>query len=78
MRLAVTGKNNWQDGRAAMIPLLLSVLLSSLGSSIANVALPTLSDAFSTHIQTTQWVATAYLLGATILTVVAGRLAQRH
>src|SRR5689334_13591549 len=77
MRLAVTGKNNWQDGRAAMIPLLLSVLLSSLGSSIANVALPTLSDAFSTHIQTTQWVATAYLLGATILTVVAGRLADR-
>ena len=51
-----------------------AVLLSSLGTSIANVALPTLAEAFGASFQQVQWVVLAYLLAATALTVSVGRL----
>jgi EmrB/QacA subfamily drug resistance transporter len=50
------------------------MLLASLGTSIANVALPTLAQAFSAPFQTVQWVVLAYLLAITTLVVSAGRL----
>ncbi len=50
------------------------MLLSSLGTSIANVALPTLAQAFEASFQAVQWVILAYLLGITILIVSVGRL----
>lgn len=57
-----------------MAPLALSVLLSSLGTSIANVALPSMANAFGASISAVQWVVVAYLLGVTSLIVGAGRL----
>ncbi len=50
------------------------MLLSSLGTSIANVALPTLTQAFSASFQDVQWVVLAYLLAITTLIVSVGRL----
>ena len=54
--------------------LALSMLLSSLGISIANVALPALAQAFDAPFQHVQWVVLAYLLAVTIMIVSAGRL----
>ena len=54
--------------------LALCMLLPSLGTSIANVALPTLSEAFAASFQQVQWVVLAYLLAITTLVVGVGRL----
>jgi MFS family permease len=54
--------------------LSLPMLLSSLGTSVANVALPTLKEAFGGSFQATQWVVIAYLIGVTTMIVAAGRL----
>jgi EmrB/QacA subfamily drug resistance transporter len=58
----------------ALASLSLPMLLSSLGTSIANIALPTLADAFSASFQAVQWVVIAYLLAITATIVSAGRL----
>lgn len=50
------------------------MLLSSLGTSIANVGLPTLAQAFDASFQQVQWVVLAYLLAITTLVVSVGRL----
>ncbi|MEV4613573.1 MFS transporter [Kitasatospora sp. NPDC049258] len=60
--------------RWALAGLSLSMLLSSLGTSIANVALPTLAQAFDASFQQVQWIVLAYLLGITTLIVSVGRL----
>lgn len=54
--------------------LSLSMLLSSLGTSVANVALPTIAQYFSASFQTAQWVVIAYLLVIIMLVVSVGRL----
>ncbi|TIS93149.1 MFS transporter [Mesorhizobium sp.] len=60
--------------RWALASLSLSMLLSSLGTSIANVGLPTLAQAFNASFQDVQWVVLAYLLAITTLIVSVGRL----
>src|SRR5215467_10452665 len=60
--------------RCALASLALSMLLSSLGTSVANVALPTLAQAFTASFQDVQWVVLAYLLAITTLIVGVGRL----
>lgn len=55
--------------RGALAALSLSMLLSSLGTSIANVGLPTLAQAFTASFQEVQWVVLAYLLAITTLIV---------
>ncbi len=50
------------------------MLLSALGTSVANVGLPTLTRAFGASFQAVQWVVLAYLLAVTTLVVGAGRL----
>ncbi|MEP6966415.1 MAG: MFS transporter [Polaromonas sp.] len=60
--------------RWLLASLSLSMLLSSLGTSIANVGLPTLAEAFNASFQQVQWVVLAYLLAITTLIVSAGRL----
>ena len=62
------------SARWALAGLSLCVLLSSLGTSIANVALPTLAQAFGASFQQVQWVVLAYLLAITSLIVSVGRL----
>lgn len=58
----------------ALAALALTMLLSSLGTSIANVALPTLVGAFDATFQAVQWVVLAYLLAVTTLVVSVGRM----
>ena len=60
--------------RWALAGLSLSMLLSSLGTSIANVGLPTFAQAFDASFQDVQWVVLAYLLAITTLIVSVGRL----
>ncbi|MDB5936340.1 MAG: major facilitator superfamily 1 [Massilia sp.] len=60
--------------RWALASLSMSILLSSLGTSIANVGLPALSQAFGASFQAVQWVVLAYLLAITTLIVSVGRL----
>ena len=60
--------------RWVLAGLSLSMLLSALGTSSANVALPALAQAFNASFQEVQWVVLAYLLVITTLIVSAGRL----
>lgn len=60
--------------RWALAALALSMLLSSLGTSIANVGLPALTLAFDASFADVQWIVLAYLLAITTLIVGAGRL----
>ncbi|MDB6033721.1 MAG: major facilitator superfamily 1 [Verrucomicrobiales bacterium] len=60
--------------RWVLASLSLSTLLSSLGTSSANVALPTLAQVFNASFQGVQWVVLAYLLAITTLIVSVGRL----
>ncbi len=60
--------------RWILTSLSLTMLLSSLGTSIANVGLPTLTKAFNASFQEVQWVVIAYLLAITTLIVSVGRL----
>lgn len=57
-----------------LVGLSLSMLLASLGTSSANVALPTLTQAFGVPFQAVQWIVLAYLLATTTLIVGVGRL----
>lgn len=60
--------------RGTLASLSLTILLPSLGTSIANVALPTLTQEFGSSFQQVQWIVLAYLLGMTSLIVGVGRL----
>ena len=71
---SVGGVENTPSFRWALASLSLSMLLSSLGTSIANVSLPTLAQAFNASFQEVQWVVLAYLLAITTLIVSVGRL----
>lgn len=64
--------------RAIVITLALATLLASLGTSIANIALPTLVEAFSVPFGQVQSVIVAYLVALTVTVVIAGRLGDRH
>src|SRR5690606_20782968 len=44
------------------------------GTSIANVALPTLATSFAASFHDVQWIVIAYLIAVTALVVAAGRL----
>ena len=62
------------SGSLPLAALALSMLLSSLGTSIANVALPNIAHVFGVPFAAVQWVVLAYLLAVTVLVVLAGRL----
>jgi EmrB/QacA subfamily drug resistance transporter len=70
---AAAGAERTPSVRWALAGLSLSVLLSSLGTSIANVGLPTLAQAFDASFQEVQWIVLAYLLAITTLIVSVGR-----
>ena len=65
------------SSRAALVSLSLSMLLAALGTSIANVGLPSLAQAFDASFHAVQWVVLAYLLAITAVIVGAGRLGDR-
>ncbi|WP_454878090.1 MFS transporter [Serratia inhibens] len=72
-----TVKSGGADPRWILVSLSLSMLLSSLGTSIANVGLPTLAQALNTSFQAIQWVVIAYLLAITTSIIALGRLGDR-
>lgn len=72
-----TVKSGGADPRWILVSLSLSMLLSSLGTSIANVGLPTLAQALNTSFQAVQWVVIAYLLAITTSIIALGRLGDR-
>lgn len=74
MTTPITSAQPSPSVRWALASLSLSTLLSSLGTSIANVGLPTLAQAFHASFQQVQWVVLAYLLAITTLIVSVGRL----
>ncbi|MCF5137773.1 MFS transporter, partial [Pseudomonas lactis] len=63
--------------RGGLVALSLSMLLAALGTSIANVGLPSLAHAFGASFHAVQWVVLAYLLAITAVIVSAGRLGDR-
>ncbi|ANJ66074.1 MFS transporter [Halothiobacillus diazotrophicus] len=60
--------------RGVLAALSLAMLLPSLGTSIANVALPTFAATFQVPFHAVQWIVLAYLLAITTLIVSMGRL----
>lgn len=54
----------------------IGTFMSTLDSSIVNVALPTISGKLNTNLSTLQWVVTAYLLTITSLLPLFGRIAD--
>jgi MFS family permease len=67
-------KADTRSGQRAMGALSLCVLLTSVGMSIANVALPALAEAFDATFRQVQWVVVSYLLANMLLVVNVGRL----
>ena len=76
--MATAGARQERPVRWVLASLSLAALLSSLGTSIANVGLPTLAQAFNASFQQIQWVVLAYLLASTTLVVSAGRLGDLY
>ncbi len=66
------------QARRALAALCLCTLLPALGTSIANVGLPALAQAFGAAYAEVQWVVLAYLAASTVMAVVAGRLGDRY
>ena len=73
---SLTLTNKTQTG--ITITLGLSMLLASLGTSIANIALPTLAEVFLLPFIQVQAVVIGYLISLTITVVIAGRLGDRY
>ena len=66
----------WRS-RGALSVLSLAMLLPSLATSSANVALPTLSGVFAAPFRQVQWIVLAYLIANTTLIISAGRMGDR-
>lgn len=64
------------SSRWALASVSLSMLLASLGTSIANVGLPAMAQAFDASFVQVQWIVLAYLGVITVTVVGAGRLAD--
>lgn len=71
---SIARPSEWYVTWGALAGLSLSMLLSALGTSIVNVALPTLADVFNASFGQVQWIVLSYLLAITALIVTAGRL----
>jgi MFS family permease len=73
----ITSPSETQSSKAPTLTLALSMLLASLGTSIANIALPAMMDAFSVSFTEVQAVVVAYLSALTVTVTIAGRLGDR-
>lgn len=68
-----SGISTWKQA-GATIALALAMGIASLGTSIANIALPALADTFAAPFSQVQAVVVAYLATLTVSVLVAGRL----
>jgi len=64
--------------RRALAALSLAVLMPSLDTSIANVALPAMAGGFGAPFREVQWIVLAYLLAVTTPIVSAGAIGDRY
>ncbi|MCL6328933.1 MFS transporter [Pectobacterium carotovorum subsp. carotovorum] len=67
-----------QAKSGSTITLALAIVSASLGTSIANIALPTLTEAFSAPFAQVQAVVIAYLAAMALSVVIAGHLGDRY
>ena len=74
MKLPITNRSGVPGSAWGLASLAMAMLMASLDTSIANIALPTLAETFSARFEAVQWVVLAYLLSLTGLIVGAGRL----
>lgn len=74
MGIIVNGNHSLKPYLAA---LALPIFLSSLSTSIANTALPTLTIAFDTSFFKVQWVVVAYLVSLTSAAIITGSIGDR-
>ena len=72
--ITVSETTDWK----ALDTLALSMLLASLGTSIANIALPALAETFSARSSQVQVVVVVYLAALTIAVMIAGRLGDSY
>lgn len=72
----VAGSRLAKTPRGAIASLSATIFLSSLGGSVANVGLPTLSRTFAISFPQAQWIVLAYFLAVISLIINAGRLAD--
>jgi len=63
-----------RDGRAVLVAVGVSTLMSALDGSIVNTLLPTLGRALGVDVAAIEWVVTVYLLVVSGLLLAAGRL----
>ncbi|MBK9656432.1 MAG: MFS transporter [Rhodanobacteraceae bacterium] len=70
----IAGAGQAPSERWVLASLSLSMLLAALGTSIANVGLPSLAKSFEASFQSVQWIVIAYLLAITSVIVSVGRL----
>lgn len=77
MKTRTNGTNGRWIGRETMAAAL-ATGLASLGTSIANIALPATAEAFAATFPEVQRVVVAYLATMTIFVLIAGRLGDRH
>ncbi|MEQ8451969.1 MAG: MFS transporter [Nitratireductor sp.] len=74
IKAPVSGGAQW----GVTTTLALSMLLGSLGTSIANIALPVLVETFSAPFHHVQWVVISYLAALTVSVILAGRLGDLY
>ncbi|MEQ4922093.1 MFS transporter [Proteus hauseri] len=60
-----------------LIAAALPIVLSSLSTSIANIALPTISEAFNASFSMTRWVIISYLISLTGASILTGSISDR-
>lgn len=58
--------------------LSMSVLLASLGTSMANIALPVIATDFGISFSAARWIVLSYLLSTTFFSLTAGQLGDRR
>jgi EmrB/QacA subfamily drug resistance transporter len=61
-----------------MIPVAMGTFISTLDSSIVNVALPTITSSLGSDVATIEWVVIAYLLTITCILLTMGRIADLY
>lgn len=76
MNPLASGDSPRNPSRLALAGLALAVLLSTLNTSIVNVALPVLAQVFAASTQVVQWTVISFVLAITALIVSVGRLAD--
>lgn len=73
-KAAATPRNN----RGVLLTLSLATAVSALGTSIANVALPSVATEFAMSMSAVQWATLAYLLSTTVSVVLVGNVSDRY